>query len=417
MRDMNPKIVTLPQYFKEEGYETTGIGKTYDSRCVDKSLDMPSWSITYKKSGGKYNAKHPKPHQGYHNPETKKIAQKAMQELRKSSGKKNRDAEKKALSKTPGARPPTECWDIPDDAYKDGANAKEGMEIMAKLAKGNKPFFLSVGFSKPHLPFIAPKKYWDLYDRSKLEVSANQDMPKNGVEMAFQPGWELRSYSDIPKDRKLPEKLQLELIHGYYACVSYIDTQVGKLLDKLDELGIADNTVICLWGDHGWHLGDHSMWCKHSNFEQAVRAPLIIAAPKMKAKGEKTESVVGFVDVFPTLCQLADLPIPEQLQGVSLVPILNDAKASVKEVQMSQYPRNKYMGYTLRSKTHRYVAWIKKDKLNDKNTPNIPDFEELYDYTQDPLEKENIAEKPENIKLINDFHQKLKGCMKKGGVE
>lgn len=422
MRDMNPDVLTLPQYFKNNGYETTGIGKTYDSRCVDSALDKPSWSIPYKKGVAKYNPDYPRPFIGYQNPETKKIARKVMQELRKAENGKNKNAGVKSFSKTPGSRPPTECFDIPDDSYRDGATANSVMEIMEELAKGEKPFFLSVGFLKPHLPFVAPKKYWDLYDRSKLAVSPFQDMPKNGIQMAFQPGWELRGqYSDIPKDKKLPKKLQLELIHGYYACVSYVDAQVGKLLDKLDELGIADNTIICLWGDHGWHLGDHSMWCKHSNFEQAVRVPLIISVPNMKAKGKTTNSVVGFIDVFPTLCQLADLPIPKQLQGLSLVPILNDPEASVKEVQMSQYPRyyerKKYMGYTLRSKTHRYVAWIKEDKLKDKNIPNTPDFEELYDYTKDPLEKENIAQKSENSKLINYFHQKLMECMKKGGME
>lgn len=423
MRKMNPDILTLPQYLKQKGYETTGVGKTYDPRCVDKELDKPSWSIPYSQGWNTFifNKTHPWPAGGYQDPKTKKIHKEVMQKLRQSGKRGDKNARKKAQSQTPGSRPPTECYDVPDDAYADGAICNKGLQLMERLAEGDKPFFLSVGFLKPHLPFVAPKKYWDMYDRKKLSVHPFQEMPKDAVQMAFQPGWELRSgYSDIPKG-KLPEKLQLELIHGYYACVSYIDAQVGRLLDKLDELGIANNTIICLWGDHGWHLGDHSMWCKHSNFEQAVRVPLIIAAPQMKGKGEKSDSPVGFIDVFPTLCQLSDLPIPKQLQGESLVPILNDPKAMVKEVQMSQYPRfyegKKYMGYTLRSKTHRYVAWINKDKLKDKNNPNTPDFEELYDYPNDPHEKVNIAKQPESSKLIQYFQGKLQECMKKGWVE
>lgn len=423
MRKMNPDVLTLPQYLKQKGYETTGVGKTFDPRCVDKKMDGPSWSITYSQGWNTFlfNKKHPWPAGGYQNPETKKIHKDLKKQIKNSAKKMSWNEERKLFCKTPGARPPTECYDVPDDSYADGAICNKGIKLMEQLSKGGKPFFLSVGFYKPHLPFVAPKKYWDMYDRKKLQVAPFQDMPKDGVQMAFQPGWEIRSgYSDIPKG-KFPKEMQLELIHGYYACISYIDAQVGRLLDKLDELGIVDDTIICLWGDHGWHLGDHSMWCKHSNFEQAVRAPLIIASPKIKGKGEKSDSMVGFIDVFPTLCQLADLPIPKQLQGVSLVPILNDPKAMVKEVQMSQYPRNyngkKFMGYTLRSKTHRYVAWISKEKLKDKNTPNTPDFEELYDYPNDPHEKVNLAKKSESSKLIEYFHKKLPECLNLGGME
>jgi arylsulfatase A-like enzyme len=417
IRDINPNILTLPQYFSQNGYETAGVGKTFDPRSVDKQRDKQSWTIPYKKHF-LFNKKVSRPVAGYQNPETKQRFRALKQRLH-DAGKTDAKSRKKAIQCSPGSRPPTECYDVPDDAYADGALTNTALKLLEQLTKQHKPFFLAVGFHKPHLPFVAPKKYWDMYDRSKIKLAPFQQIPKNGVKVALHASGELRNgYSDIPLKGQLPEKLQKELIHGYYASISYVDAQVGRLLDKLDELKIADNTIICLWGDHGWHLGDHGMWCKHSNFEQAVRVPLIIAAPQMKAKGKISESVVGLIDIFPTLCQLADLPIPKHLQGVSLVKILNDPKATVKTVQLSQFPRNyngkKYMGYTLRSKRYRYIAWIDKPNFSVKSEFKTPSFVELYDYETDPMEKVNIAALPENNKLIKSFEKNLKKCLKLG---
>ena len=169
-------------------------------------------------------------------------------------------------------RPATVCADVADNQYMDGQLAERGCGLLDKLSAAGKPFFLSVGFLKPHLPFIAPKKYWDLYDREKLALAPFQEHAANSPAVAYHNSQELRcQYSDIPDVGPLTPELQKELIHGYHACISYVDAQVGRLLDKLDASGIADNTIICLWGDHGWHLGDHGLWCKHTNFEQATR--------------------------------------------------------------------------------------------------------------------------------------------------
>ncbi len=411
MRDVNPDVLAMPQYLIQQGYETTGVGKTYDYRCVDKKADAPSWSIPYGSEKFVFASGMPRPSGGYHNAETRKVAAKAREAVKGrtfSSG----SARKRAMTEAAGpmAAPATECMDVPDDAYNDGALAKAGCRLLEKLAAGKKPFFLSVGFQKPHLPFVAPKKYWDLYDRGSIDVHPFQERAKDGPELAYHTSGELRSYSDMPRTGDLTPEQQITLIHGYRACVSYIDAQVGKLLDKLDALGIADNTIVCLWGDHGWHLGDHAMWCKHSNFEQAVRSPLIIAAPG-KPKGGKTDAPTGFVDVFPTLCDLAGLPVPPVLQGKSLVPLMSNPAASVRDAILSQYPRGfdgqPVMGYTLRDRRYRYVKWVQMNYRKGERSGLLV-AQELYDYQTDPHETVNQASNTDFAAVVDRFEAILK---------
>lgn len=411
MRDVNPDVLSMPQYFIQNGYETTGIGKTYDSRCVDKRLDEPSWSIPYGSEKRIYASGLGPSFRGYRNPETVAVAEKAKEAVK---GKKfnSGSARNRAMAEAAGpmAAPATECMDVPDDAYTDGTLATAGCRLLEKLSAGDKPFFLSVGFQKPHLPFVAPKRYWDLYDRAKIALHPFQKHAENGPELAYHTSGELRSYSNMPKEGELTSEQQAELIHGYRACVSYVDAQVGKLLDKLDALGIAGNTIVCLWGDHGWHLGDHGMWCKHSNFEQAVRAPLIIAAPG-KPKGNKTDAPTGFVDVFPTLCELAGLPIPAQLQGKSVSPLMSNPAGSVREAILSQYPRGidgrPVMGYTLRDRRYRYVKWLQMDYRKGERSGLLV-ARELYDYQEDPYETVNQAENTDFAEIVARFEAVLK---------
>jgi hypothetical protein len=312
-----------------------------------------------------------------------------------------------ALTKAAGrmASPATECTDVPDNGYYDGALAEAGCRLLDKLSGGGKPFFLSVGFHKPHLPFVAPKKYWDMYDRAKIQLHPFQGMAEHSPELAYHNSGELRSYSDIPDVGDLTPEQQLELIHGYRACVSYVDAQVGKLLGKLDELGIASNTIVCLWGDHGWHLGDHGLWCKHTNFENAVRSPLIVAAPG-KPKGNATDSPTGFVDVFPTLCDLAGVPVPGHLQGKSVVPLMADPAASVRAAILSQYPRGidgrPVMGYTLRDRRYRYVKWLQMDYRKGARSGLLV-ANELYDYQTDPMETVSQAQNTEYQPVVERF--------------
>ena len=408
MREANPDVLTLPQHFKNNGYITTGIGKTFDSRTVDKKRDELSWSRPYREyimPDEKYG------HQkgGYRNSDTvKKTAELERQY------KNNKDKLKKELA-LQGLRPLTEKEDYPDIAYSDGQKTVVAMRMLTELARQDKPFFYSVGFQKPHLPFVAPKKYWDMYSREDIKLAyqgKGQGIPKH----AFGNMGELYSYS-LKEDLPFSEEYQREILHGYFACVSFIDAQVGMILDKLDALGLTDNTVICLWGDHGFHLGDHGLWCKHSNFEQAVRSPLIIAASGLKAAGESSNSPVGLIDIYPTLCDLAGIEKPGHLQGKSLVPILNDARASVKPVEMAQYPRvinDKYaMGYTARSERYRYTFWKMMDYKKGELDGAVVE-EELYDYKNDPEEKVNYAGKPEYKSIKAELRRDLEAMIKVG---
>jgi len=410
MREVNPDTLTLPEYLQQQGYETTGTGKVYDPRSVDEQFDAPSWSIPFRQHGpDEYFAKeYAKPKSGFHNPEVAK-QNKAFKAYLKENGIKrsDKDAYQAALLKFPMVKPLTECMDVPDDAYDDGAFAKCAVDQMEMLAKGGKPFFLAVGFKKPHLPFVAPKKYWDMYDRSKIKLAPFQEMPKGAPDFAFQDSWELRgSYSGVAPG-PIPPEQQREMIHGYRACVSYTDAQIGKVLDKLKALGLEKNTIVVLWGDHGWHLGDHGMFCKHTNYEQAVRAPLIFVAPKQKERGVKTESPSEFVDIFPTLCELAGLPIPQSVEGKSLVPILEDPTEMVHEAALEAYPRDSNkMGYSLRDKRYRYVKWVKMDYYEgERSGPMVAN--ELYDYEKDPLETVNLASNPEYKAVVANFERVL----------
>ena len=282
MRDKVPNSLTLPEYFKQNGYETAGIGKVLHGA---KNNDPQSWSIPFIKDDFlpfNSNFDVPVDHQ-YQNKKTKKI----YRQLLANNTKKN--AIRKELAKA-GGRPSTEMLDIPDNAYADGALALRSIELLKTFQKNNTPFFLTVGFHKPHLPFVAPKKYWDLYDRDAIELAAYQKPAKDAPQYALHTWGELKGYSDIKKnigaDGLVMEAKQRELIHGYYASVSYIDAQLGLLLEHLKSSGLQENTVVVLIGDHGWHLGDHGVWNKHTNYEQATRTPLFVMTPKGK-KGVK----------------------------------------------------------------------------------------------------------------------------------
>ncbi|MDR6781505.1 iduronate 2-sulfatase [Pedobacter africanus] len=406
MRDMNPDILTIPQYFASQGYSTQAIGKIYDPRCVDEDLDKPSWTVPhYKTDKSYYAASTGQPVLNYYQ----------AKDTRALVEKQRREAGEKTLTDQmlPATiRPSMECVDVPDNAYIDGANSLQAKDILAALQKKNRPFFFAVGLAKPHLPFNAPKKYWDLYERDKMPVAAFQEQSKNAVDVAYQNSGELRAYSDIPAllaftDQKsygvtLPVARQKELLHGYYAAVSYADAQIGMVLNALDSLGLSKNTIVVLWGDHGWHLGDHNLWCKHSNFEEATRSPLIFSAPHIKPSA--TQSLSEFVDVFPTLCELSGIPVPAHLEGKSLVPLMKNPGAAVKEFAVSQYPRSanaietqrmtdataKIMGYSMRTKRYRYTIWVENFRTDQPFKASAVVGQELYDYAQDPLEKVNV---------------------------
>jgi arylsulfatase A-like enzyme len=281
------------------------------------------------------------------------------------------------------------------------------------MVKGDKPFFLAIGIKKPHLPFVAPKKYWDLYNRDSIQIAKVQEFPKSIPAFHFQPSWELRSgYAPIPKKDPLPVALQKELKHGYYACISHADNQVGRLLDALEKLGIRENTIVVLWGDHGYHLGDHAMWNKFTNLEQSTATPLVISAPGYTLKN-KTNSPTELVDVFPTLCDLVGIDIPATIDGKSLVAVLKDGTKKVKDFAVTQYHRTtkdgiNLMGYSLRTEQYRYTEWVKEMFKNGDGKYSVDNVyaAEFYDYESDPLERKNLITES-NYKNEIEKHKKF----------
>ncbi len=322
-RQVNPNVVTMPQYFKSMGYETAAMGKIYHMGSAGPGHDAPSWSIPYR------------------DPKCKTyVLPGAINERGKGTA--------------------TECADVPDETYHDGKMTGMAIQLMDSLSKGDKPFFLAVGFLKPHLPFVSPKKYWDLYNRNDFQVAPFQKKAANSPDIAYHVSGELKSYTDIPqfdsyseKDLDhLPVDKQKELLHGYYAAMSYTDAQIMQLLKELDRLKIRENTIIVLWGDHGWHLGDHGLWNKHTDFEQATHTLLMMSVPGSKP-GIRPVTLCEFTDVYPTLCELIKVPAPKYLDGISLVPAINNPDSKLREYAFSQYPREgaKVMGYTIRTES------------------------------------------------------------------
>jgi arylsulfatase A-like enzyme len=334
------------------------------------------------------------PHGAYGSPENQNIV-KAKAAASKAAASKQ--PTKKTQGKVRNYGPPVEAAEVPDNTFHDGALADLAVATLAECVKKDQPFWLGVGFIRPHLPFVAPKKYWDLYDPAKIELAPNPYPPKGAPSYALTNGGELRSYHGVPQG-PIPEDMQRQLKHGYYAAISYMDAQVGRLLDEIDRLGVAEKTVIVLWGDHGWKLGEHGSWCKHSNVENDTNAPLLISVPGLKTAGKSTAALAEFVDIYPTLAEACGLPLPGHLQGTSLLSVLQDTSKSVKAAALSQYPRaergQQLMGYSMRTDRYRFTRWL------DRNDHTKLVSVELYDHQTDPQENVNIAGDANNSALV-----------------
>jgi arylsulfatase A-like enzyme len=353
---------------------------------------------------------------------------------KEAEDKKMSDADAKAYVQSK-IKPAVEKTDLPNNAYNDGANVLQARDILGELSKSKKPFFLAVGLAKPHLPFVAPKKYWDMYKREDMPLAKYQQVTTNPIEPAYHTSGEIRAYTDIEPVEdfsdmkvgvKISEEKQRELIHAYHAAISFTDANVGVLLNTLDSLGLTKNTIVVLWGDHGWHLGDHNLWCKHSNFEQATRAPLIISAPGIASN--KTSSISEHLDIFPTLCELAGVEIPNVLDGKSLVPLMKNSKAVVNEFAVSQYPRGaakeentksefsgaKVMGYSIRTNRYRFTVWMDNNWRSSKayNASSLIGSE-LYDYEVDPEERNNVFTDKKYAAIAREMEQKMLAFFKK----
>ncbi len=306
----------------------------------------------------------------------------------------------------PGQRkygPPFEEADVPDDFFGDGKLADEAVARLGQLAKGGKPFFLAVGFFKPHLPFVAPKRYWDLYPEATVKMPDNYYPPKNAPAGAVHASSELRAYADVPKQGVLPEGLARQLIRGYRAATSYTDAQIGRVLAELDALGLRENTVVILWGDHGWNLGEHTMWCKHCCFETSMRVPMIVSAPMSPGfkVGAKTAAIAEYIDIYPTLCDLAGLEKPRQLQGMSFAPVLADPSRPLRDAAIGRFGN----GDTIRTATHRFTIY------SDGSGGEAGRM--LYDHGADPGENANIAGEAGGAGVAKELAARLREGMAK----
>lgn len=411
-RESSPTLVSMPEYLISQGYNTTAVGKIYHKGSTSPGHDGKSWTIPHTLPEN-FDPKYGTPSFSYYQDPATKAEHKRLMEEAEADGKKPGQQRNFAFKKL---KPSTECVDVSDEAYQDGIYTQKALQLLNKLSKENKPFFLGVGFQKPHLPFIAPKKYWDLYKREDIKIAANQKLIDGTPEIAYHTFGELKAFTDIDKEttlgKPLSEAKQKELIHGYMACISYVDAQLGKLLDELDRLNLTENTVIVLWGDHGYHLGDHTLWNKHSNFEQATRIPFIFSGPGV-AKGKKVATPVELIDLFPTVFELANVKQSNQTDGKSLMPLLdNNSKTNLKvDFALSQYPRKngKVMGYTIRTERYRYTEWHGNNYC--AATPyDIANIEavELYDFKNDPLETKNHASYKDKEQIVKDLQAKLK---------
>lgn len=365
MRAKNPDVVTIPQYFRQNGYATTGVGKIYDPRCVDNRTtnDKPSWSIPFS----------------------------GVQNSKIKFGK---------------MKPVVLAPDVDDTDLTDGSIARKGLELLRDLSQNpEKPFFLAVGFKKPHLPFVAPKKYWDLYDPDTIKLAEHRGGIKNASGYSIHDSNEFRGYEGVPENGPISEELQRKSIHGYLACVSFVDAQVGLLMQELKKLGIDDNTIVIVWSDHGFHLGDHCMWGKHSTLENAARVPLMIRTIGDNFVAE-IHSPVELVDIYPTLAESCGLPGPTAINGRSLVPLITAKTKHVRDGALTIFKKRGSLGYSFRTQRFRYTQWVNKDSEIVAK--------ELYDYEVDPNETINVANLPSYLEIQSTLAHQLRshaqGC-------
>ena len=383
-RDKMPGIVTLPQYFKDHGYFCEGLGKVFHNGVDDpESWSVPQWAGP--------------PEQWFDPAHVLWIEEHWPHFKLPPPDQQARDEVVGPVSV------PWESYDTPEKDYRDAVVAQHAIDSLERLKQSSQPFFLAVGFWRPHLPFIAPKKYFDLYPLDSIRLPPNYFPPHGVPTLALTEFPELRNYLGIPRKGPLADLQGRELIRAYDAAASFADAQVGRVLDALKRLDLADNTIVVLWGDNGWHLGDNSLWAKLTDFEVAAHIPLILAGPGV-VNGQKTASIVELVDLYPTLCDLAGLPLPRGLEGRSLQPLCTDLHASWPYAAYSQVPRGDgIMGYSMRTVRWRYTEWVPLNSLGRSNVIG----RELYDLQNDPGSTVNLAAQPEWSELERELSHQM----------
>jgi len=383
-REVYPNAVTLPQHFMKHGYVAHSMGKVFHIGHGNTNDDA-SWSVMHLKD---------------------KVIEYVLPESTHRKLTREEALFTNEFSRPIRSLPRGAAWenaDVLDEAYADGRVASHAIDRLRALSEdANQPFFLAVGFVRPHLPFSAPRKYWEMYDRDQLPMPEFEEAPEGAPDFAVKRGGEITAFKPVPVDTVVfQDDLKRDLIHGYYASVSYMDAQLGRVLDEVESLGLDENTIIVLWGDHGWHLGDHGSWTKHSNYEQANRIPIIIYAPGVTKAGTSTRQLAETVDIYPTLASLAGLPqprAPQPIDGMDLTPILENPSERVRDYAYHAYNKRGNLGRAIRTERYRIVEWTPPTNAKAKVEY------ELYDYESDPLEKKNWADsKPDVLAKMKEL--------------
>lgn len=393
LRRLRPGTVTLPELYQKNGYHTISLGKIFHHGEVETGgpvgprmeRDALSWSERAWYHGT--------PYQQWYEPRSFQL----VEELR-------------ALPDDVRPRivrgPPYEWSDQPDEAYADGQIASQAILTLRRLR--DRPFFMAIGFRRPHLPFNCPQRYWDLYPESLVGLPDNFHPPQDVPAIALHDAYELRSYADVPLDGPIPERHFQNLVRGYKASVSYMDAQFGRVMAELKRLGLDENTIVVFWSDHGYHTGENGLWTKMTNFEIATRVPLIVSVPGGLGAGQRTKALVELIDLYPSLAELCGLSAPADLEGASFVPLLHTPDARFKDAAFSQYRRGRDsreriegrpLGRSMATESFRYTEWTSEaGELIGT---------ELYDLDQDPGNNVNLAGRTEQAAMVAELSARL----------
>ena len=410
-REINPSTVTMPQYFSQFGYRTVNLGKIFHNYMPDSiSWDEPDLRPAQfvrkdwlKRDGETF----------YISEEVNRSQVKKRDSLLKLRPVRYADGW--------NTGPAWEAADVHDTLYYDGAQTELAKKTLTRLTKSEKPFYMGLGYFRPHLPFAVPKKYWDLYDPQKIPLASNPNVPAGAPDHTMNSMYELRHYDGFnhighPQSTyRMSEDTSRILKHGYYASVSYVDALLGNLIAHMKEIGIYENTIIILWGDHGWKLGDHNSWGKMTNYNIDLQVPMIIRYPNQENRGAQTFEITELVDMFPSLCELAGLKIPDYMQGTSFVPLIEDPTRRWKSAAFSQFHRrprhaadgNRYMGYSINTKKYHYIEWYAWDPKT--GTKGELKNRELYDREADPNETVNISGESALSEIVRGLSDQLEG--------
>ena len=408
-RRINPEAVTMPQYFHQFGYRTVNIGKIFHNYMPDSvSWDEPDLRP----------ARYLRPDWLKRDGETFYISEatQRLQEIKRDSLLKLRPVR---YADGWNTGPAWEMAEVHDTMYFDGAQTELAKTALTRLAASDQPFYLALGYFRPHLPFAVPKKYWDLYDPAELPLATNPNIPAGAPIHTMNSMYELRHYDGFhhighpTSTYRMSEDTARILKHGYYASVSYVDALFGDLLAHLKSLGIYEQTIIVVWGDHGWKLGEHNSWGKMTNYNIDLRVPLIVRHPGQQIRGARSSAITELVDLFPSLCELAGIPAPDYLEGQSFVPLLTEPDRPWKSAAFSQFHRRpkvtpdggRYMGYSINTAAHHYIEWYTWDSEMGERGSFVN--AELYDRVQDPHETTNLAGEETLQEVLAELSQQL----------